>query len=510
MFFSIGSLFFPKVINIQNDYLSIIISFFINGGFFYIIASLIIPTIYKRTQSKYSDYALTSVGTILAFLCFPLIEILTDINFINLCIFIIALIFLLNIKDTSFKKDSFFMSQLDSKPFFLSFILNYYFISNLSILSQGSLSGFVNFSLVNILFFLSFTIVFYKIIFINYKFLYISCFLLMFFILFNLIESYYIIPLFFINYLAIVSLIYSFKKENNENNFYLNIILGGIIASFLYVILLNFISVRNEFIILNFLLIIFFTLVLKKQKWIIFLALIPVFINFFKKENYLYKERNFISEIKIVQEGEDKVLYDNGILHGSQFLNTKLPSNYYRSDSGVGKVLYEIQSKKSSINILTIGMGVGTISSYLRENDRITYIEINPEIIYIADRFFSYNKGSNVKIINSDGRIGIKNIEEVFDIIILDAFTGSNIPSHLLTKESFNIFSQKIYLDSPIVVNITNKNFNLNLFFKENFENPVFYNSLESEWVKVYPNTYKESLMRDENRSFIKYLKNFY
>ncbi len=63
-----------------------------------------------------------------------------------------------------------------------------------------------------------------------------------------------------------------------------------------------------------------------------------------------------------------------------------------------------------------------------------------------------------VKVDLGDGRLEIaKAPDHSYDMIFMDAFTSDAVPVHLLTREAFQIYLQKLAPGGIIVVNISNR-----------------------------------------------------
>lgn len=59
-----------------------------------------------------------------------------------------------------------------------------------------------------------------------------------------------------------------------------------------------------------------------------------------------------------------------------------------------------------------------------------------------------------------DGRKGIEKhdtTEGKFDILFMDAFASDSVPVHLLTREAFQVYFDKLEEDGMVVVNIANR-----------------------------------------------------
>jgi len=93
--------------------------------------------------------------------------------------------------------------------------------------------------------------------------------------------------------------------------------------------------------------------------------------------------------------------------------------------------------------VLIIGLGGGAlpraITRYIPDV-LIDVVEIDPGVVDVAEKFFFFTPGDNIKIHISDGRTFIqkaaeKDSDKKYDMIIIDAFNSSSTPEHLLTKE---------------------------------------------------------------------------
>jgi len=98
-------------------------------------------------------------------------------------------------------------------------------------------------------------------------------------------------------------------------------------------------------------------------------------------------------------------------------------------------------------HILVIGLGGGIIPSTFAEyfpSAQIDVVEIDREIVKVAEDFFNFRRSARMSIIVADGRVYVRQAKHKgikYDIIVLDAFNGSYIPSHLTTKE----FLQEVF-----------------------------------------------------------------
>ncbi len=197
------------------------------------------------------------------------------------------------------------------------------------------------------------------------------------------------------------------------------------------------------------------------------------------QKKVIFSARNFYGELSVhekirPQGGRFRVLRNGSTEHGAQLLDVgreKLPILYYARESGIGKLfdaLRATRTPKEGLNIGAVGLGVGSVSAYLNEGDRMRYYEINPMVQSVAMNFFSYLKMSPT---SEDVRIGDARLllaselretgSNQFDVLILDAFNSDSIPTHLLTVEAFALYWSHLKKNGTIAVLLDSDNIDL-------------------------------------------------
>jgi spermidine synthase len=177
------------------------------------------------------------------------------------------------------------------------------------------------------------------------------------------------------------------------------------------------------------------------------------------------KERRFAAE----PERNDRVFFSGNVTHGQQFLSDALrhvPTTYYARDSGIGETLLWAMEQKPTLSVALIGLGAGTLANYAREGDAYDFYEINPAAVRFAQQWFdnlASCKAREQNILLGDARLRMEQLpkEKLYDVIVLDAFTGGSVPIHLLTQEAFRIYKEHLKPDGYIAINITNAYLNL-------------------------------------------------
>lgn len=92
-------------------------------------------------------------------------------------------------------------------------------------------------------------------------------------------------------------------------------------------------------------------------------------------------------------------------------------------------------------NVLVVGLGGGTLSRVMAHyfpEAKVDSVELDPDVVKMAKKYFLFKEGPNVKVFVRDGRVHIKSLvrqKAKYNIIMLDAFRGGYIPYHLTTRE---------------------------------------------------------------------------
>jgi SAM-dependent methyltransferase len=184
----------------------------------------------------------------------------------------------------------------------------------------------------------------------------------------------------------------------------------------------------------------------------------------------LERVRNFYGTVN-VREGYDslidsdyRILTHGGTQHGMQNMAAAYkaePITYYGRQTGIGKALDSLHDL-SNAKVGVVGLGTGTVACYAQKGQSYRFYEINPEVVRMARKYFTYlddaeQRGASVTMIIGDARLTLEHEpDQQFDVILLDAFSGDAIPMHLLTREAFQIYRRHMKPDGIIAVHVTN------------------------------------------------------
>jgi SAM-dependent methyltransferase len=195
-----------------------------------------------------------------------------------------------------------------------------------------------------------------------------------------------------------------------------------------------------------------------------------------RTELRLEQSRNFYGTVSVAERRhradptrDHRVFYSGQITHGIQYLDPalrRLPVTYYSEDSGIGETLRWVAARQPSARVALVGLGAGTLATYAREADHYDFFEINPDAVRIARRWFDNLEACRARTTGTfvgDARLMFERLpgDVRYDVIVLDAFTGGSVPTHLLTREAFETWHRHLAPDGFIAINITNGYLNL-------------------------------------------------
>jgi SAM-dependent methyltransferase len=161
------------------------------------------------------------------------------------------------------------------------------------------------------------------------------------------------------------------------------------------------------------------------------------------------------------------VLRHGRIIHGLQYQDPALasePTTYYARTSGVGLALATLAERPEPIRVGVVGLGAGTLAAYARHGDVYRFYEINDAVIDLATRHFSFLSASpgEVENILGDARLSLEaEPPQDYDLLVLDAFSGDAIPTHLLTREAMQQYLRHVRPDGIIAIHVSNLHFDL-------------------------------------------------
>ncbi|MEN9938731.1 MAG: hypothetical protein RLZZ387_5310 [Chloroflexota bacterium] len=188
----------------------------------------------------------------------------------------------------------------------------------------------------------------------------------------------------------------------------------------------------------------------------------------------VYTERSFFGVHRVVRfslaaSGDYHGLIHGTTLHGTQSLDPARrdePLNYYHSRGPAGRMFAALGEARVAQPVALVGLGAGALTCYASPGQPWELYEIDPEVERIArdERLFTYLRdcAPDAPVILGDARIALQRAPDGrYGLMLLDAYSSDAPPLHLLTREAFQVYLQKLAPGGVLALHITNRHMDL-------------------------------------------------
>ncbi|PWI56618.1 spermidine synthase [Sulfoacidibacillus thermotolerans] len=108
-------------------------------------------------------------------------------------------------------------------------------------------------------------------------------------------------------------------------------------------------------------------------------------------------------------------------------------------------------------HFLAIGVGTGTAISHVHrrhKNAKITGIDIDDQVIVVAERFFGLPTDERTHYFAEDAGMGLRNLTDAFDLIFIDVFFREQTPKIFFSTSFFQDIEQHLVLGGIVAMNV--------------------------------------------------------
>ncbi|MGE5582946.1 MAG: spermidine synthase [Bacillota bacterium] len=176
----------------------------------------------------------------------------------------------------------------------------------------------------------------------------------------------------------------------------------------------------------------------------------------------LYERDSLYHHIRVIQDDAFRRLHFDESFQSEMDLRNPLEMAFiYTSYLHLGVVAHPAPSR-----ILFIGLGGGSApKKFLHDYPSlktVDVVEIDPEVVKVARRYFKLPDDPKLHVFAQDGRIFVeKKAREIasgrlapYDMVIIDAYNASSIPYHLTTREFMAAIRKTLSPKGVVVSNI--------------------------------------------------------
>jgi len=177
--------------------------------------------------------------------------------------------------------------------------------------------------------------------------------------------------------------------------------------------------------------------------------------------------RNFYGTLRVKDIGADgekdavRRLMHGVIMHGEQLRDPERrrePTTYYGATSGIARAIKALEG--SAMRVGVVGLGTGTLAAFGRPGDIYRFYEINPQVVDVANREFTFlgDSGASIEHVLGDARLSLeRELPQNYDLLVIDAFSSDSIPVHLITREALAVYLRHMKPGGVIAFHLTNR-----------------------------------------------------
>ena len=167
----------------------------------------------------------------------------------------------------------------------------------------------------------------------------------------------------------------------------------------------------------------------------------------------LVEQETPYSSLAVVDKNNFRTLYIDGAVQSHMDLDdpSELVLYYTKSFHLVNLINPNLEEV-----LFVGGGGLSGPKSFLAtydDIDKIDVVEIDPIVVDVAKKYFFVPEDSRLEIIEDDARVFLSQTDRKYDAIILDAYSGYEIPFHLMTKQFYDLLGDRLTDEGIIISN---------------------------------------------------------
>ena len=167
----------------------------------------------------------------------------------------------------------------------------------------------------------------------------------------------------------------------------------------------------------------------------------------------ILQKDSFYNHIKLAEDGTQRYMDFENLRQSAMLLKDpwELRLRYTRFLSLAMTLVPEPK------RVLVLGLGGGSFPKKLHRdfpNVIVDVVDIDPEVIAIAKRYFQVPEDARLHLFAMDARRFVQETKATYDVIFLDAYNSDTIPFHLTTREFYAEIRSRLAPGGVVVSNI--------------------------------------------------------
>jgi hypothetical protein len=185
--------------------------------------------------------------------------------------------------------------------------------------------------------------------------------------------------------------------------------------------------------------------------------------------------RSFFGVHRVVDEGAFRTLVHGTTIHGAMQLTDAAgnpvtgrpePLTYYTFGGPMGDAIAATRAVTGRpLDAGVVGLGAGSLACHAKAGDTWRFYEIDAEVVKLARNpaLFRFLPDClpEAPVVLGDARLSVPRGNDVYDVLVIDAFSSDAIPMHLLNVDAVRSFEGRLRSDGVMVFHISNRHLDL-------------------------------------------------
>lgn len=157
----------------------------------------------------------------------------------------------------------------------------------------------------------------------------------------------------------------------------------------------------------------------------------------------LYQKDTLYHRVIVSEDGTWRSLKFNRSGQAGMAVKDPFRSEFRYTDAFPLAFVYQPAAKR----VLFIGCGAATGPKQFQKfypDVTVEVVEIDPEVVEVAKRYFSFAPAAKTRVAVSDGRVFLNGSRDQYDAIVVDAYYADAIPFHLTTVEFMRTLQRRL------------------------------------------------------------------